>query len=469
MTADITTRFAGRFVEKGSAEYDALRMNRVFSSRHPARYPAAILVPRTESDIVQGVRLARERGWQVGVRAGGHSFPVWGVRDDALLIDLGEYKEMAYNPDTQIVTATASVQGGAELNEYLKPHGRFFAGGRCPTVGVGGFLLQGGIGWNFRGWGWAAEQLVAIDVVTADGGLVRADENENPDLFWAARGCGPGFPGVITRFHIHTQPIPKAMTYTRQFFPVDLYADVLEWLGDAQKDLHKDIDLLGMSINPEFELPGHTEGFVFVVSAVAFTDTAEAARAMLAPLEDNPYLSQALLVEPPAPTTLDNEYAFVDQVHPAGFRYRVESAWVEGPHREIAEAVHALVKERPIKEPGYTFFQYALPLDGPDMAMSLRTDLMVGAYIIYTDPADDEHYRQWALDAVRPLERLTVGQYWGDSDQEHRAVKCLTDEAWLRVQTVRSTWDRGSLFVDYLAGKGGFRNVNAWEPADISS
>ncbi|MDO9398025.1 MAG: FAD-dependent oxidoreductase, partial [Herbiconiux sp.] len=416
-------------------------------------------------DIVEGVRLARESGWQVGVRAGGHSFPVWGMRDDALLVDLGEFKEVDYDPETHIVSVTPAVQGGDELNTQLAQHGRFFAGGRCPTVGVGGFLLQGGIGWNFRGWGWAVERLVAIDVVTADGELIRADEHQNADLFWAARGCGPGFPGLITRFHIHTRAIPAALMTTKQFFAIEKYAEVLAWLSEAQRTMPKDNDLLGMSFKPDFEIAGHDGSVVFAISATAYSDTVEESQAILAPLEDNPFLADALMVVPPTPTTLPEEYAFVDAVHPAGFRYRVESAWVEGPHDEIADAVEMLVAQRPAHEPGYTFFQYALPIDGPDIAMDLRTDLMVGAYIIYSNEEDDEHYRQWALDAMKPLEPYTAGQYWGDSDQEHREVKCLTDESWIRVQEVRRAWDPDQLFVDYLAGASGYQNRNGWDGA----
>lgn len=460
-----STGFTGRYFVRGDEGYEAARVSRIFSTRHPARYPAAILVPHTEQDIIQGVRLARDKGWQVGVRAGGHSFPVWGMRDDALLVDLGELKEIEYDPDTHIVSVSPAVQGGTELNTQLAPHGRFFAGGRCPTVGVGGFLLQGGIGWNHRGWGWAVERLVAIDVVTAEGELVRADENHNADLFWAARGCGPGFPGLVTRFHIHTRAIPKALTTTKQFFPIEKYAEVLAWLSEAQRTMPKDNDLLGMSFKPDFEIPGHDGGVIFAISATAYCDTAEEAHTILAPLEDNPFLPDALMVVPPMPTTLPEESAFVDAVHPAGFRYRVESAWVEGPDEEIAAAVEMLVSQRPIHEPGYTFFEYTLPVDGPDIAMSLRTDLMVGAYIIYANPEDDEHYRQWALDAMKPLEPYTVGQFWGDSDQEHREVKCLTDAAWSRLQVVRQAWDPDQRFVDYLAGAGGYQNRNGWQGA----
>ena len=98
----------------------------------------------------------------------------------------------SYDEATGIVTASPAIKGGAELAPYLEARGRFFLGGHCPTVGIGGFLLQGGQGWNARGWGWAAEYVVAVDVVTADGELVRADAEQNADLYWAARGAGPG-------------------------------------------------------------------------------------------------------------------------------------------------------------------------------------------------------------------------------------------------------------------------------------
>src|SRR6266849_5024868 len=177
-----------RLIHRGGAGYEEARVAGLFHRRHPERYPAAVLHAESEDDVVLGVREARERGWTVTVRSGGHSFPVWSLRDDALLIDLGGFKEISLEPDTGVVSITPSVQS-AELNAQLAEHGLFFGSGGCPTIGLGGFLLQGGVGYGFRGWGYAAEQVVTVDVVTADGELVRADAHRNSDLFWAARGA----------------------------------------------------------------------------------------------------------------------------------------------------------------------------------------------------------------------------------------------------------------------------------------
>ena len=81
-----------------------------------------------------------------------------------------------------------------------------------------------------QGWGWACEQVVAIDVVTADGRLLRADETQNNELYWAARGCGPGFPGIITRFHLKTRGAPKVMRSSAYIYPVSMYNLAFDWL-----------------------------------------------------------------------------------------------------------------------------------------------------------------------------------------------------------------------------------------------
>ena len=184
--------------------FEDARVDRIFNRRLTDRQPAAVVRPTTEDEVVRGVRLARERGWQVAVRSGGHSWAQWSVRADALVIDLGA-PAASSRTTTPPASSTASpaVQGGAELAPYLEERGRFFPGGHCPTVGIGGFLLQGGQGWNARGWGWAAEYVEAVDVVTAAGELVRASaRRERRPLLGRARRRA----GLLRRRH----PLPPA-------------------------------------------------------------------------------------------------------------------------------------------------------------------------------------------------------------------------------------------------------------------
>src|SRR5947208_9102264 len=135
---------------------------------------------------------------------------------------------------------TATVGPGVKCNELvaaLAPHDLFFPAGHCPGVGLGGYLLQGGYGWNGRVHGPACMSVEAIDVVTADGELVRADGEQHADLFWAARGAGPGFFGVVTRFHLGLQPRPQAMMKSDYVYPIEVLDDVLRWIRTIQPSL----------------------------------------------------------------------------------------------------------------------------------------------------------------------------------------------------------------------------------------
>lgn len=171
------------------------------------RVPRAVVRATSPSHVAEAVRLAASLGCRVSVRSGGHSWAGWSVRDDAVLVDLGALPGgkhsaagavagLAYDEATRIVAAPPSATG-RQVNGFLAPRGRMFAGGHCPDVGLGGFLLQGGMGWNCKNWGWACESVVGVDVVTADGREVFASRGDNADLFWAVRGAGPGMLGRV--------------------------------------------------------------------------------------------------------------------------------------------------------------------------------------------------------------------------------------------------------------------------------
>lgn len=227
-------------------DYEKARTSRLFNGIVPKRYPTGIFFAKTEHDILHAIKLAVERELRVSIRAGGLSYPAWSVRDNALLLDLGEYSELALDQETYIVSLSPSTTGRG-LDKYLLANGRAFPGGHCPDVAMGGYLLGGGMGWNtnvsacvfvndkqrrltrLKNWGWACESMVAVDVVTADGQLVRADANVNEDLFWAARGGGPAFPSVVTRFHLQTLPAPKVMRSSIYVYPLEHYKAALNW------------------------------------------------------------------------------------------------------------------------------------------------------------------------------------------------------------------------------------------------
>ncbi|MEU6407823.1 FAD-binding oxidoreductase [Microbispora sp. NPDC046933] len=442
-------------IHRGEPGFDEAVIGRVFNARRPARRPAAVLLASTEQEVVEGVRLAGERGWKIAVRAGGHSWAAWSVRDEGLLIDLGGLKDIAYDPETGIVGAGPAVKGGDELNPYLAGHGRFFNGGHCPSVGIGGFLLQGGMGWNARGWSWAAENIAAIDVVTADGELVRASEQENADLFWAARGSGPGFFGVVTRFHLRTLPLPRALTETVHVYPAELYDEVMTWLYETHTEVSRDVEIVAVSQSS----PEH--GRVLVVSALAFVDDHEAAAEALAPFLTCPVLDRALVRADAVPTTLAGQLDRQREANPEGHRYLVDNAWVEGPAEAAVPAMKKSFMDLPTDKAFTIFFSMGPTRQLPDMALSLQTDVYLATYVVYEDEADDERLRGWLTDAMADLQPVTAGQYLGDSDFTTRRLRFLGDAQWRRLQDIRALRDPEGRFAGYLAEPGEL-NVNHW-------
>jgi FAD/FMN-containing dehydrogenase len=296
MTLD-TTAFDGRLVLPSDDDWEDARVGRVFNGRRPDRQPDAVLVAGSVADVQRGVRLAAEHGWTVAVRAGGHSWAAWSVREGGLLIDLGALRDIAYDERTHVVSAGPATKGGEELSPFLEERGRFFNGGHCPTVGIGGFLLQGGQGWNQRGWGWAAESVVAVDVVTADGELVRADAEQNSDLYWAARGAGPTFPGIVVRFHLRTRPLFGALAHTVHGYELEDFVEVMTWMYEMHHRVPDNVEIVCVSVPVPVEGDAGRERRLLLVTGLAFGDDEAHARASLAEFRTSPVLDRAVFVQ----------------------------------------------------------------------------------------------------------------------------------------------------------------------------
>lgn len=131
------------------AVYEEARVGRVFNAIKPARYPKAVVEATSSSHVIEAVQLANKLGIRVSVRSGGHSWAAWSVREDAILLCLKNLREIDFDESKGIVKCSPSTTGRM-LNGFLLDRGYMFGGGHCPDVGLGGFLLQGGMGWNCK-------------------------------------------------------------------------------------------------------------------------------------------------------------------------------------------------------------------------------------------------------------------------------------------------------------------------------
>jgi FAD/FMN-containing dehydrogenase len=228
---------------RGEDRYEAARRAAVWNRRTPERYPDRIVQAADEVDVVRAVESARAGGMRVGVRSGGHSWVGNQLRDGGLLLDVAQLRGVEIDADAMIASVGPGCPGN-ELAAALAAHELFFPGGHCPGVCVGGYLLQGGFGWNGRVHGPACMSVEAIDVVTADGERLRADADHHPDVLWAARGAGPGFFAVVTRFHLRCYPRPKVVANCLYLYPIELLDEVFRWVREIAPSLERIVELM---------------------------------------------------------------------------------------------------------------------------------------------------------------------------------------------------------------------------------
>ena len=426
--------------------FEAAAVSRIFNQRRPARRPAAVLRAADAADVAAGVGAAAE-GLRVAVRAGGHSWAAWSLRDDTLLIDLAALNGMDYDEATGTVTVGPAVRGGLDLDPFLASRGRFFAGGHCPTVGLGGFLLQGGMGWNCRGWGWAAESIEAIQVVTADGEIAWCDETANADLFWAARGSGPGFFGVVTAFRLRTRQRYRELTQTTYVYPASVAADVLGWLHAARHDVPPSVELVAVGITPPLPPGVEQDGPVLVVDGVSF----DGGPAALRRLDGCPVAGKALVAKIAQPVTIGELRAEQVRANPEGHRYVADNAYLTGPADALIPVLAPAFTRLPTAKSFSLWFDLAhLPARPlPDMALSVQGDLYFATYVVCESPAQDAPCRDWVAGTMDRLQPFSAGCYLGDSDLAVRPDRFMSAAAWDRFRQVRAARDPGGLFVGY--------------------
>ncbi|KAJ4423862.1 hypothetical protein N0V82_001446 [Gnomoniopsis sp. IMI 355080] len=446
------------------------------------RIPRAVVHATHPSHVSAAVKLAASLGVRVSVRSGGHSWAGWSVRDDAVLIDLGALpggKHAAdgaatgieYDKRTRIVSAPPSATGRM-VNGFLQPLGRMFAGGHCPDVGLGGFLLQGGMGWNCKNWGWACESIVGLDAVTADGEEVYASTTENADLFWAARGSGPGFPAIVTRFYLHTRPLPE-MWQSIYIWPITEYKKVLQWVVDVCPGADEDTEMvcLGQYI-PDHEEP------VVMANFLTFKNTQAEGEAALRPLHDHPGRPPKPMIESFAhPTSLPGQYEPQEAANPAGHRYCSENAYVRNED-DVPAVLEKAFTTLPSRKSFALYFSmnptsrrghYTAGVgDVGSMALSMQSDHYFALYTIWEDEKDDDKMVGWVQDVMKGVERHADGSYLGDADFQLRRTKFWRDENAARLMALRRKWDPKGRICGYLdqgdgSGVDGLKNEFEWK------
>jgi FAD/FMN-containing dehydrogenase len=235
--------FRGDIIEPGATEYETASRTVL-----AAGTPAYVLRPASVADVQEAVRFAVESGLPLAVRGGGHGFPGFGTNADGVVVDLAALAGVDVVDDERHLVRIGGGATWGQVVHALAPHGLAISSGDTKSVGVGGLTLGGGIGWKVRKYGLALDNVVAVEVVTADGDVVRASADENDELFWAVRGGGGNF-GIVTAFEFLAHPTTEVFFGTISF-PATELATVLPGWADHLRTAPEELTSTVTFANP---------------------------------------------------------------------------------------------------------------------------------------------------------------------------------------------------------------------------
>ena len=405
--------------------------------------PVAVVLPESAQDVVETVRFAGEHGLRIAFNAGGHNAGPIDWSRDALLLKMERMR--ALEVDAKGMRARA--EGGVLANPVAHAagaHGLAYLAGTSPDVGIVGYTLGGGFNWMIRKHGLAANSVLAVELVTADGRLVRVDAENEPDLFWAVRGGGGNF-GAVTAIEFALYPIEKV--YAGAFFwPIERASEVLgawrAWVDTVPLECESIGRLLQLPDAPF--LPDPVRGRSFVLVEVAFLGTESVGEALVRPFRDlGPEIDNVTMMpardlslvnmDPDFPLPYSGDGILLDDYPAAAIDALVES-FVGSPllHAEVRHLGGALRVGSPdhgcldtIDQP-FIFFTFGFAAD-PEMHAAV------------------EHHVGLALSGLGPWNSGRRYLNFTESRADPRTV--FPEASWSRLQQVKATHDPDEIFL----------------------
>ncbi|ODQ90599.1 oxidoreductase [Mycolicibacterium holsaticum] len=436
-----------RCFSRGDDGYEDARRATVWNARTPERFPDVIVQARDTDDVVAAVRYATAHDLRIGVRSGGHSWAGNHVRDGGMLLDVSRLDDTIVDAE-RMVAVVGPGKGGSVLAVELEAQGLFFPSGHCKGVCIGGYLLQGGYGWNSRVLGPACESVLGVDVVTAEGELIHCDADNHPDMYWAARGSGPGFFGVAVAFHVRVYRCPAICGSSLYVYPIESADDVFGWARAISAEVDRRVEL---QIVASRSVPGAgLDGPGIVLASPVFADSDSGAKQALALLDTCPVRDRAILAVPYTPTDLGTWYEGVMSNYPTGYRYAADNMWTSASADELLPGIRRIIETLPPHPSHFLWLNWGPSPPRQDMAYSLEDDIYLALYTVWRDAADDDKYADWARSNMAAMSHLATGIQLADENLGQRPARFATDAAMDRLDKARATYDPDGRFHGWM-------------------
>ena len=448
--ASFRTVFGGRVVTREDADYDEVRSECVWNGDIDRR-PFLIARCTTPADVSAALGFARGSGRDVSVRGGGHNFAGSCIADDAVMIDLGPMSEVRVDPDAR----RAACGGGAtwaQLDAATQQHGLATPGGFISHTGVAGLTLGGGMGWLTRKAGLSCDNLLSVEIVTADGTIRRASADENSDLFWAVRGGGGNF-GVVTGFEFQLHEVGPMVQLGLTFWALDDGGVAFRTARDIIASLPDDIAvfLAGLNAPPAPFVPAEHHfrpGYAVLLVAHGGTDVLWQA---LARLRD----AAPPLVTFDTPIPYTQLQQMFDESAPWGIRGYEKAVYLE----DLSDgAIDVIVRQMPRKASPMSFMpvfalggEYARRgEDETAFGGSRRTRFVLNIAAVAPTPDLLEADRAWVREFWSELVPYAegTGSYvnFMSEFEEDRVRASYGPDKYARLARIKATYDPGNVF-----------------------
>jgi FAD/FMN-containing dehydrogenase len=330
----------------------------------------------------------------------------------------------------------------------LDAQGLFFPAGHCEGIRLGGYLLQGGYGWNSKVVGPACESVLGLEVVTAEGATLYCDPEHHPDLYWAARGSGPGFFGVVTSFTLRLHRRPAVLGTCLYLYPVDVADEVFSWGRSISGEIDDRVELQILTSRNAPEV-GPDEPTIAIASPV-FADSDDEAAKALAILGTCPVIDRATAALPYMPTTLANWYSAVMAKYPEGHRYSVDNMFTSAPADDLLPGIRKIIETLPPHPSHFVFAGWKPSADRTEMVYGVEDEIYLGLYTAWHDAADDARYGDWAPSNMAAMSQLATGISLADENLARRSATFITEPNMARLDQVRAAYDPSGMFHTWM-------------------